>query len=998
MRKQIFFFIIIFSTLSVNAQNYFQQEVNYTIKVKLNDITNELFAYETIQYTNNSPDNLDFIYFHLWPNAYKNNSTALAKQKIYSVGKHYLFDNIEQQGYIDSLNFKVNGEEVNIEYDKEHIDICKIHLNNTLKPGETIIITTPFHVKLPKGITSRLGYLEQSYKITQWYPKPAVYDKYGWHAMPYLDIGEFYSEYGSFDVSISLPRNYVVGATGNLVTESEKKWMENKAQETANKDDWDETDVNVPKSSKEIKTIRYTENNIHDFAWFADKRYKVQKDTVILPNTGRQVYTWALFTNDEYKLWSKANEYINDALYYYSLWYGDYAYNNCTAILGRKGSTGNGMEYPTITAIGHSQNAFSLEMVIMHEVGHNWFYGMLGFNERRFPWMDEGINTFSEMRYFATKYPDSNMFYKMLTNNKKLAEFIGIEKFPYKQMQKLEYLIAASLNIDQNASLTSSDYSELNYGFIVYAKTGRVFHHLHKYLGEKKFNEIMQNFFTEWQYKHPYPEDLQVFFEKSTEENLDWLFVDLLTTTKKIDYKILKQKENKILIKNKGNINSPLSISGIKNNKTVFTKWFKGFEKEKWLEIPKAETNIVAINWKDYTLDLYDNNNYLKTKGLLKKMEPIKLKPLGIIYNPGYNQIGFLPAFGANNYNKVMLGAFIYNGFVPIKKFSYQFLPLYSFGTNNLAGSGKIEYDLFPQSSKIQMIQFNLSGLQYAYDSEQKSNFNKLQAEIKFTFKKKLARNKTSNNLSVNTVYASNINDIINSNSVGYKFFNNIDYSFKNKRSINPFSVALNIQASDNFVKTSLTANYKISYYKNNGLDIRVFGGKFLSKANNLSNTFSYNLSGSSGVNDYSYNNTFIGRFETYGNSSQSQLLSQQFVKNNGGFAVYSPFGQTNDWIFTLNLTSSLPFDKPIPIKLYANVGIYGKAQDYPLWQNPDSFQYETGAELSLMKGFVKIYFPAIVSKNIDKYLDYTCKNYLQRIRFQLNFQIFNPDNIISNL
>ncbi|MDA3779117.1 MAG: M1 family metallopeptidase [Bacteroidales bacterium] len=997
MKRQVLFLGIMLFALNVNAQEYFQQEVNYTIKVKLNDITNELFAYEEIEYTNNSPDNLDFIYFHLWANAYKNNSTALAKQKMYSSGKYQLFENKEQQGYIDSLDFKVNGKKIKLEYDAENIDICKIFLNKALKSGETITITTPFYVKLPKGTTSRLGHLKQSYKITQWYPKPAVYDKYGWHAMPYLDIGEFYSEYGSFDVSISLPKNYVVGASGNLVTESEKKWMEQKALETANRKEWDKTDIEVPKSSEEIKTIRFTENNIHDFAWFADKRYNVQKDTVTLPHSGSKVNTWALFTNDEYDLWSKANEYINDAIYYYSLWYGDYAYNNCTAILGRRGSRGNGMEYPGITAIGHSQNAFFLEMVIMHEVGHNWFYGMLGFNERRYPWMDEGINTFSEMRYFASKYPDNNNLYKLILDNKKMANFIGIEQFPYKQMQKIEYLISASLNIDQSASLTSTDYTDINYGFIVYAKVGRIFHYLHKYLGEEKFNEIMQEFFTTWKYKHPYPEDIKVAFEKYTDENLDWLFTDLLTTTKKLDYKIKRKKGKEILIKNKGDINSPISISGIKNDTIVFTKWYKGFENTKWLKIPKTETDIIAIDKMDYTLDLYDNNNYLKTNALFKKIEPIKLKPLGIIYNPAYNQIGFTPAFGANNYNKFMLGAFIHNGFIPMKKISYQLIPLYSFGTSNLAGSGKIKYNLLPQNSKIQSVQFNLSGLQYAYEAEKNSNFNKLQAEVKFTFRKPYARSKTINRLTINTVYASSMDDIINDNDLGYKFFHNINYSYENNRSINAFSTYLDIQASNNFVKTSLTANYKISYYRNNGLDIRVFGGTFLSKSENLSNTYSYSLSGSAGTSDYSYDNTFIGRFETYGNNNSNQLLSQQFVKDNGGFASYSPFGQTKDWIFTVNLTSSLPIKKNIPVKLFANAGFYGDDISYSLWPNADSFQYEAGAELSLINGFIKIYFPAVVSENINDYLNSSCNNYLQRIRFQINFHILKQGNIMSN-
>ena len=137
--------------------------------------------------------------------------------------RNYVFFNAlrNEKGFIDSLDFKVNGQKVDWKLDDEHIDIGIIYLKEPLAPGKKCTITTPFRVKLPSGSISRLGHVGQSYQITQWYPKPAVYDAAGWHPMPYLTQGEFYSEYGSFDVSITLPSNYVVGATGNLQTKKE---------------------------------------------------------------------------------------------------------------------------------------------------------------------------------------------------------------------------------------------------------------------------------------------------------------------------------------------------------------------------------------------------------------------------------------------------------------------------------------------------------------------------------------------------------------------------------------------------------------------------------------------------------------------------------------------------------------------------------------------------------------------------------------------------------
>ena len=224
MKNNILLLIIPLIT-NLYAQEYFQQEVNYNINVTLNDQEHTLNGHIDIEYINNSNKPLDTLWFHLWPNAYKNNSTALAQQKLEEGDTEFYYANELERGYIDNIAFKVDDKLVQWEYHPEHIDICKLMLSNTLNPGDTIKISTPFLVKIPDGKFSRLGHVQQSYMITQWYQKPAVYDKEGWHIMPYLNQGEFYSEFGNFDVTITLPNNYIVGATGNLQTESEIAYL-----------------------------------------------------------------------------------------------------------------------------------------------------------------------------------------------------------------------------------------------------------------------------------------------------------------------------------------------------------------------------------------------------------------------------------------------------------------------------------------------------------------------------------------------------------------------------------------------------------------------------------------------------------------------------------------------------------------------------------------------------------------------------------------------------
>ena len=301
---------------NVQAQ-YFQQDVAYNIRVELDDKNHILRGDEEVVYTNNSRDTLTFIYFHLWPNAYKNNKTALAKQLIRMGETKLFFATEDERGYIDSVSFALNGKLCLWEYDPEHIDICKIFLENPLLPQASVTISTPFKVKLPSGQISRLGHVGQSYQITQWYPKPAVYDTAGWHQMPYLTQGEFYSEFGSFDVYIDLPNNYVVGATGDLQNLDERKWLEEKVEETKvwinerkENDDWAEwkDKLEFPESSRDRKTLHYHQDRVHDFGWFADKRYHVLFGKVALPASGDSVEVWTMFTNKRASLWQNSIE------------------------------------------------------------------------------------------------------------------------------------------------------------------------------------------------------------------------------------------------------------------------------------------------------------------------------------------------------------------------------------------------------------------------------------------------------------------------------------------------------------------------------------------------------------------------------------------------------------------------------------------------------------------------------------------------------------------
>ncbi len=1013
MRKKwfVFFLTIVLSVClynQVHGQKYFQQEVNYTIHVTLDDSLHELNADETIQYTNNSPDVLNELYFHLWPNAYKDNNTAFAKQLIENGNKRFYEAADSLKGFIDKVDFMVNGERVDWEYVDGNIDICRLKLKTPIKSGEKMIISTPFHVKLPKGIFSRLGHLGQAYQITQWYPKPAVYDASGWNYFPYLGMGEFYSEFGSYDVFITLPENYVVGATGDLIDcPKELKFLDSIAAETAKIDQYYEGSWS-PASSKDLKTLHYHQDKVHDFAWFADKRYYVLKSEVELPHSKNKVTTWTMFLGSNGKYWKKSSEYINDAIYWYSLWNGDYPYKQCTAVDGAM-TAGGGMEYPNITVISNVKSDWSLEQVIMHEVGHNWFYGIIGSNERKNPWMDEGINSFYDSRYMKKKYPDA-----------KLSKVIGTKLFNAKNfdagyMNYLAYLYTARKNMDQPINLSSGEYLRLNYGAIVYMKSAIEFNYLKEYLGETKFDAIMSKYFETWKFKHPQPKDFENIFRSNADVNLDWFFYDVLATNKKIDYKIRSYRRNslstnvasqcyRITIKNKGEIACPFSISAIKDGNITATKWFEGFAGKKTIDIPFCEFDKLKIDAIEAIPEINRKNNTIKNGGLFKKIEPPKLQLLWSLENPDRTQINYLPVVGWNYYNGFMPGLALYSDPLFQTRYDYLLVPMYSFKTKEMTGVANIGYTLFPDKSFIQNIRVGFSAAHFAFDDlnsfyDDYSSFTKLTPEISLEFKKKDARSNIKQ-----TIKYRNIN-IYKYNLIGFpgferyekyntvNYFNELSYHLSNNRLLNPYDVSIRCEQGEKFVKSSLEANYKITYKKvKKGLEIRWFFGGFLyDKVDKsvLGNDFRFRLSGQTGNQDYLFDNYYMGR-----NQANGSFMGNQFTETEGGFKTYSYIGQTWKWLTAINLKTSLPGKNPF--KLYADFGTYDGAKT--AFTGSQLLVYEAGLDLCIFKGICEIYFPIVWSSDLKDNSEYiTGSGYGEKIRFTLNLNKLDPFKLVRN-
>ena len=515
--KKYLLILFVFCYSVVSAQEaYWQQSVAYEIDVELNDQEKSLKGFETIVYKNNSPSTLDFIWFHIWPNAYKQESTALLQQIKNDTSR---VKKLEKYSYgnIEGLNFKVNGVTAATEphSNPQYIDIIKVKLKSPLKPGDSVKITTDFKVNLPSYF-SRSGFADGEFMVCQWYPKPAVFDKTGWHEFPYLDMGEFYSDYASFKVNITVPSSYIVGATGVLQNADELAiYKALGAKNVANRTG--APAVYTPKKKTGTKKLTYHIANVPDFAWFADKNFVIQYDTVKL-GSGKVIDAFTYYHNKKSSLWVNSIDYAKDAVKKYSSWIGEYEYPVVQVVEGPANNSSGGMEYPTITLItSPDAKKESLDAVISHEVGHNWFMSMLGSNERKHTWLDEGLNTYYQFRYEAAKYRTNSVF----------GDAIPAEIKALSEEEFLNRLYGAMINIPMQSAIeipadkfASSD----EYGLISYVKTALWLYLLESQVGREKMDKAFQFYFSKWKNKHPQPEDMKTAFEESLGTDLTQYF------------------------------------------------------------------------------------------------------------------------------------------------------------------------------------------------------------------------------------------------------------------------------------------------------------------------------------------------------------------------------------------------------------------------------------------------------------------------------------------
>lgn len=494
-----------------------QQRVKYTMNIDMNVQTNRFTGIQKLEYWNNSPDTLYKVFYHLYFNAFQPGSmmdVRSRRQGTIQIGRGSDWDSRvrdrilnlkpDEIGYQKIISLKMNGRPQNY---KMLETILEVDLDKPILPKSKVVFDMDFDAQVPIQIR-RSGrdnpVTKIRYSMSQWYPKLCEYDYEGWHPDPYVGR-EFYGVWGDFDVSISIDKNYILGATGYLQNANQVGY----GYETPG------TKLNRPPGEK--LTWHFIAPNVHDFMWAADPDYVHVSRKI---NDSLTVHVLYKPTNATAQQWESLLDMFQKALPFVEKTFGPYPYKQYSFIHGGDG----GMEYPMATLLFGPGAA-------IHEWMHSWYYSMLGNNESLYAWMDEGFASYADDRVSA-----------FLNNSK---------DFPYADAYLGYYSLVRSGK--EEPLSTHADHYNTNFAYVnaVYSK-GEVFlEQLGYIVGASVLDKILLEYYWKWRFKHPNGSDFIRIAEKVSGMKLDWYKQYWIYSTKTIDYAIdsLWQEGNKTKIR-----------------------------------------------------------------------------------------------------------------------------------------------------------------------------------------------------------------------------------------------------------------------------------------------------------------------------------------------------------------------------------------------------------------------------------------------------------------
>lgn len=611
MHRLFFIFSLFFITWG-NAQNttYYQQKAQYKMDIDVDAKNKTYKGKQTIQYDNNSPDELDVIYMHLYWNAFKKGSMMDQRvqargekgdSRLYKNGKSTLSTIPDKEKGNQNIHW-IKQNDKNLKFEIQET-ILKVYLDQPIQPHSSTTFTMEWDAVIPKQIrrAGRDNIENIDMTMTQWYPKIAEYDYDGWGAFDYVGR-EFHAVFSDYDITINIDSDYIIGAGGVLQNPENVKGYSPNAKVKKGKATW-----------------HWKAENILDFAWAADKDYTVKEFTI---NDGTQIY-FVYQKGEQTKYWEQAEPYVKNFFQIMNAKFGDYEYPSYAFIQGGDG----GMEYGMCTMVlGEARSLESLMGLFCHEGAHSWFQQMVATNESIRPWMDEGFTSYATTFCMHQLFPPENPIPHPFLGT--LNGYINFTK-----SGKEEPAVWLADHHDNGSAYSVASYTK---GETYLVELGYI-------VGEDTLDKILKEFFKTWKMKHATDRDFLHIAQKISKMDLKWFHHYWINTTKTIDYAIKNvdygTTSTTITLVNKGQVPMPIDFSVLTNDNTIknihiptnltrtwkskdiygeFSKlpYWQWTQKEYTFTIPytKEQIKFLGIDFTQRLADVNIEDNFLEIK------------------------------------------------------------------------------------------------------------------------------------------------------------------------------------------------------------------------------------------------------------------------------------------------------------------------------------------------------------------------------------------------
>ncbi len=894
-----------------------------TIDAKLDYKNSELQIQQEIVYYNTSKVNLDTLYFHNWPAAYKDRKTPLSKRLIEDYDKSLYFSKTKHRGGSTIKGISSNNTSNKWFVDEQSPDIVGVVLSKPLSATDSIVLSFDYIIKIPADTFTEYGKKSNTYNLRFWYITPAVLDG-KWQTMSNLNMDDLYISPSDYDIKIALPQGMQLN-TDLAYTKT----------------------TNPPFSVYHLKGKNRTDielnlNVINDFTAF-------KTTPKVITNLNSTELNRDLKTT-----------IINRELKFIEKHLGKYPFNNLMV---------NKISYDKNPIYGLNQlpkmfnpfsGAFEWDIKMFKALTRNYLEKTSIINRRKEAWIIDGIQSFLMMKYVEKYYPEV----KAMGN---ISKIWGVRSYTIAQLKfndkyPFVYQFAARKNYDQALTMQADSLSNFNRKIVNKYKAGLGLHYLNEYLSDSIVSLSLQEFYKQSLFNKTHSTLFKTIITKKTTKDLSWFFGDYLHSKKKIDYTLKKVKIAKdsiqITIKNKRNITVPIALYGIKDKKIIFRKWLTEIDTSANITIAKGNFDRLSLNYENIYPEINLNNNWKNlNRSLLNR--PILGRFLKDVDNPYYNQVFYNLEYDYNYYDGLLLGVVLTNKTLFKKRWIYKIIPTYGTKSKQLTGSFSLQFQHLPEETSIYKVRAGIGGSLFHYAPN--LSYKSLRPFVGIQFKRKSLRDVGGKSLFARYVF---IEKEVDANTPSqesdtYGVFN-LRYSASKPDIIKGFGYSFDFQLGKNFSKLAAVLRYRKLTDNNRQYDIRVFLGSFLHN-NTTSTYFNFALDRPS---DYLFDYNFLGR------SEESGFLSQQIIISEGGFKTKFTNPYANQWMLSTNGSISIWRW----IEAYADAGFYKNKSLNPV------FRYDSGIRLNFIHNFLEIYFP--IQSSLGFELEQP--HYSSKIRFVL--------------